>query len=75
MCEISADLLKVPRAEREKYNIPLRSLQRIQSDYQGFMAAGGDLKKAKHHNNVISSNFFDIELDQVTENVLNHLEV
>lgn len=65
VCEVTADLLIVPRAQRKKEKIELRSLQRIKSDLQSFVDDGNDLKKAKFHNNVISPNFFDIELEQV----------
>ena len=43
----------------------LRSLQTLQDDYGAFMAAGGDIRRAKHFNNVIAPYFLEIPLDQV----------
>ena len=42
----------------------LRSLQTLQDDYGAFMAAGGDIRRAKHFN-VIAPYFLEIPLDQV----------
>lgn len=43
-----------------------RSLQGLKRDLSGFMTiGGGDLDKAKQHNNVICPPLFDIPLDQV----------
>ena len=43
----------------------MRTLETLRSDHDGYLKAGGDLKKAKLHNNVISRHFFDIPLTQV----------
>ena len=40
-------------------------MQGIQADYARFLASGGELKNAKHYNNVIGSHFLDIDLEQV----------
>lgn len=37
----------------------------LESDYQGFLAAGGDLKKAKFHNNVSGEHLLDIPIENV----------
>lgn len=37
------------------------------ADHTRFLAAGGDLKKAKNFNNVVAHHFFNIELDMVGE--------
>lgn len=63
-CEITADKLSEPRKERGRY--PARTLQWLQQDHQRFMEeGGGNLKKAKLFNNVISKHFFDIPIDSV----------
>ena len=62
-CLITADSLKIPRGLHPQF--PQRSLEKNTADYNNFISDGGDLKKAKLFNNVISPHFFDIELDQV----------
>jgi len=37
----------------------------LKEDHEAFVAAGGDLQKAKEYNNVIAPYFFEIPLDQV----------
>ena len=43
----------------------LRTLESLQEDFDRFTAAGADHTKAKLYNNVISTPFFDVPLDQV----------
>ena len=62
-CEISSDQLKTPC--RERGLIQQRSLQTLQRDYDGFVRAGGDIRHAKDHNNVIQPYFLEISLNQV----------
>ena len=62
-CEIRADKLKIPRSERGLSK--KRSLATLENDYAGFMAAGGDIRQAKNHNNVINPYLFAIPLNQV----------
>ena len=59
--------MKVPRAERGRS--PSRTLDNIKADHTRFCTAGGDLSKAKFYNNVIGTNIFDVEVDQVKINV------
>ena len=40
----------------------------LEEDYRQFMAAGGDIRNAKNHNNVIAPYFFEVPLDQVNTN-------
>ena len=37
----------------------------LQDDYSAFMAAGGDMRRAKNFNNITAPYFFEIPLDQV----------
>ena len=62
-CLIVSSDLKKPRGKRKNY--PLRTLDSLRSDYQGFLMAGADLKEAKSHNNVIGEHFFDIPIENV----------
>lgn len=63
-CEITADELKRPL--QECGCAPLRSLHNLQRDYLQFHGAGkGNIKNAKHFNNVIGKPIFDIPLTQV----------
>ena len=62
-CTISCDQLKVPPSERDP--TPKRTLSGLKSDYLHFMAAGGNIKKAKLFNNVIAAPLYEVELDQV----------
>ena len=48
------------RGDKEK-----RTLESLTNDFESFMMSGGDIKKAKNHNNVISKFLFDVPLDQV----------
>ena len=42
-----------------------RSLQTLADDHARFLQEGGNIKKAKFFNNVISKPFLDIPIDQV----------
>lgn len=66
-CTISSDQMKIARHIRERdCSITLRSLSTLAQCYNEFLAkSGGNLKKAKFHNNVINEAFFDIPLSQV----------
>ena len=56
--------LKKPLAEQAK--LPPRTLNTLQADYLRFQTAGkGDIRQAKHHNNVISPVFLNIPISQV----------
>lgn len=69
-CTITADQLKIPPALRDC--VPqTRTLKSLKEDYDRFIASGGDVKHAKHYNNVICPFFFDIPLDQVNIHALN----
>ena len=57
--------MQIPQAQRPQSKS--RTLESLRSDHVGFMADGGNLKKAKVHNNVIRPHFFDIPLSQVRE--------
>lgn len=63
-CEITADQLKVP-PEKRGAAPQLRTLDSLRADYNRFVAEGGNIKRAKFHNNVILPFYFDIPLDQV----------
>ncbi len=59
----SADLIK-PLSKRNLS--PLRSLETLNEDLRKFMQeSGGDINKAKFHNNVIGPAMLDIPLDMV----------
>ena len=62
-CEIRADEMSTPASMREPSKP--RSLQSLEADYSAFVAAGGDIRRAKNYNNVIAPYFFKITLDQV----------
>eukprot|EP00118_Oscarella_pearsei_P024006 m.295853 g.295853 ORF g.295853 m.295853 type:complete len:183 (+) comp40760_c1_seq57:2704-3252(+) len=55
--------MQIPLKERGRS--ALRSLGTLREDHAKFQAAGAKLKTAKHYNNVISENLFDIELSHV----------
>ncbi len=60
--------MKIPREERKRF--PSRTLQTLQDDHQKFLEeGGGDLKKAKFYNNVITDHFFDIPIDSVCKTI------
>ena len=61
-CTIKKDDLRVPVAERGVF--PLRTLESLHADYIQFQSSGSDIRKAKYHNNVISTPFFNIPLNQ-----------
>lgn len=68
-CEIAAGHIKVPLQARGP--APLRSLGTLQRDYLQFNSIGkGNLKNAKHFNNVIGKPFLDIPLTQVSQRQL-----
>lgn len=48
-----------------KSGIPERTLESLSAVHCSFLQDGGNLKKAKLHNNVIGFYFFDIPLTQV----------
>ena len=62
-CQIDSKSLSIPRQEQGTHRD--RTLQTLQDDFSGFTKAGGNIKKAKMFNNVISPYFFDIPIDQV----------
>lgn len=62
----SGDLIK-PLSVRKRS--PERTLHTLQQDHQEFLQSGGDIRRAKYHNNVIGPSIFDIPLDRVTDNI------
>ena len=62
-CTITSEQLIVPRATRPV--VHLRTLDNLAQRYAEFLSDGGNLKKAKLHENVIDTTFFDIPLLQV----------
>ena len=62
-CHIRTDDMKVPRKTRGPSQE--RSLDTLAHDYQQYLAAGGDIRKAKDFNNVIGPYVFEIPLNQV----------
>ena len=67
-CHIKSDQLKV--AKHIRGTCRERSLATLDEDYSQFMAAGGDIRNAKDHNNVIAPYFFEVPLDQVNYQLL-----
>lgn len=56
--------MRVPREDRPPFEP--RTLRSLEADLLQFETAGkGNIKKAKEYNNVISTQFFPIPLDQV----------
>ena len=63
-CHITSSDLKIPLSERGRAKA--RGLQTFSEDYMKFSTeGGGNLKNAKHFNNVIQPYFFDIPLENV----------
>ena len=63
MSLVKADL-KVPLSERGRS--PERTLANLKEDYANLLRhSGGDISRAKFHNNVIFPVILDIPLDQV----------
>ena len=63
-CSIANADLKVPLSERGRS--PERTLATLKEDYTNFLRhSGGDIHRAKFHNNVIFPVILDIPLDQV----------
>ena len=63
-CEVSSEEMKKPLNQRRRS--PSRTLDSLQRDYLQFSnQGGGNLKNAKHHNNVIASTLFNIPISQV----------
>ena len=63
-CHIPSCDVKTPLG-----SYPLRTLAGIKQDHTHFVQAGGDIRKAKHFNNVIQQPIFDVEIDQVGNNM------
>ena len=63
-CHIKSSDLKIPLSDRGRS--PDRTLQNLKSDNHKFLQAGGNIKNAKHFNNVIDKAMFDIPLTQVS---------
>ena len=61
-CSIKSDDLATPKSQRQT---PLRTLSTLRDKHE-FLRAGGNLKKAKLHENVIGNRFFDTPLTQVS---------
>lgn len=68
-CHITSDQLKIPPGTRG--SCTKRSLQSLRTDHDSFERAGGQLKNAKFHHNVIGDYIFDIPLENVTM-IINH---
>ena len=63
-CTITHEQMRTPLRERSRS--PKRTLQSLNADYNRFCSLGrGDIKNAKHFNNVISENLFGIPISQV----------
>ena len=62
-CEVRSNELKIPLSIHDPST--QRSLQTLQVDYTGFVAAGGNIRQVKDHHNVIHPYFFEIPLNQV----------
>ena len=52
-----------------------RTLETLKKDYEGLVAAGGNIQLAKKYHNVIHPYFFEIPLDQVYTNAFDLLHV
>ena len=64
-CFIQHDKMVIPPSERD-VGYRRRTLFNIKANHAEFLTKGkGDIKKAKFYGNVISKNFFDIEIDKV----------
>jgi hypothetical protein len=55
--------MQLPKANRTPS--PMRNLNKLKADLDGFRIAGDNIKNAKFHNNVIEDVMFNVELDQV----------
>lgn len=62
-CNITSKELQVSLATRGNYE--KRTLLTLKSDYDKFQAAGGNIKDAKHFNNVIDEVMFNVPIEQV----------
>ena len=62
-CKIPKDEMKIARNSRGESE--KRTLDSLKEDFESFSLSGGDIKNAKHYNNVIAKYLFDIPLDQV----------
>ena len=66
--------MKKPLSERGRS--PSRTLESLERDYLQFSTKGeGNIKNAKHYNNVIASSIFNIPLSQVHVHVGIHIHV
>ena len=61
-CDITSEQMQI--SQDQSPHSQLRTLESLQSDHASFVADGGDLKKAKLHNNMIRPHFFNIPLSQ-----------
>ena len=66
-CHIKSSDLKIPLSDRGRS--PDRTLQNLKSDNHKFLLTGGNIKNAKHFNNVIDKAMFDIPLTQVSHQI------
>lgn len=62
-CNIDSKSMAVSRTMRGPY--PERTLDTLKNDFDSFVRAGSNIKKAKLFNNVISPHFFNIPITQV----------
>ena len=51
--------------KNEHPDIPKQTLDSLKEDYIIFQMAGGNIRNAKKHNNVIHENLLDVPLKQV----------
>ena len=51
--------------KNEHPDILKQTLDSLKEDYTNFQMAGGKIRNAKKHNNVIHENWFDVPLKQV----------
>ena len=59
----SKEQMKVPLADRGPS--PTRTLESLKGDHAQYLLDGGNIKRAKLHNNVISEPFYAIPVNQV----------
>lgn len=62
-CDITYSQMQVSKMERQIFGT--RTLESLKNDFQSFMLDGGNIKRAKLFNNVISEPLFNVPIDQV----------
>ena len=62
-CNATKENIQKPKCYRT--TTTSRSLETLDSDFENFECAGGNIKNAKEYNNVINIRLFNIPLDQV----------